>query len=114
VEIERVDSVGGLFGEVAHSLAQPVADRELVALCGEFGLVGFELAAAPVDLGRSPVELFHVDVAGLVEVGDAPALGGCLVDSALDLGELGGEQLVVGGGLARNQCLLAGEQRVGA
>jgi hypothetical protein len=82
VEVERVDPVGGLVGEVADPLAQPVADRELVALAGELVLLDLELVASAVDFGGSAVEFFHVDVAGLVEVGDQAALGGGFLDAA--------------------------------
>ena len=112
VEVERVDPVGGLGGEAGDALAQLVADRELVALGGELGLLGllgFELVAAGVDLGRSAVELFHVDVPGLVEVGDPAALGGGFLDAAREACELDVEELVVGGRFAGRECSLAGE-----
>ena len=114
VEVERVDSVGGLLGEVGDALAEAVADGELVALGCELGLLGLELAAATVELGCSTVEFEHVDVTGLVEVGDPSALGGCLFDAAGEAGELGVEDLVVRGRLPGDECAFAGEQDVGA
>ena len=67
-----------------------------------------------VDFGGSSVEFFHLDVAGLVEVGDPAALGGGFLDAAGEAVELGVEDFVVGGGLAGDERLLAGEQHVGA
>jgi len=114
VEVERVDPVGGLLGEVGDPLAQAVADGELVSLGGQFGLLGLKLPAAGVDLGCPAVELFHVDVAGLVEVGDPAAFGGGFLDAAGEARELGVEDFVVRRGLAGDERLLAGEQHVGA
>ena len=114
LEVERVDAGGGLLGEAGDALAQAVADGELVAPGGERGLLGLELRVADVDVGGAAVEFGHVDVSGLVEVGDASALGGGLVDAAREAGELGGQQLVVGRGLAADDRALGGEQDVGA
>ena len=85
-----------------------------MALGFEFGLLCLEVSAAGVDVAGSSVEFFHVDVAGLVEVGEAASLGGGLFDAALESVELGGEQLVVGGRLAGDERPLAGDEHVGA
>jgi hypothetical protein len=114
VEVERVDPVGGLVREAGDAAAEAVVEGELVALGGELGLLGLELVASAVDFGGSSVEFFHVDVAGLVEVGDPSPLGGGFVDAAGESVELGVQDFVVGGGLAADDCLLTGEQHVGA
>ena len=114
VEVERVDPVCGLLGEVGDALAEAVADGEFVTLGCELGLLGLELAAAAVEFGCSTVEFGHVDVTGLVEVGDPSALGGCLVHAAGEAGELSVEDLVVRRGLLGDECAFAGEQHVGA
>ena len=109
LEVEPVDSVGGLRGEVGDAAPQAVIDGELVML--GFELVAFDLepAVTRVDFGCSSVEFFHVDVTGLVEVGDAASFSGGLVDAAGEAVELGGEELVVGGGFAAEDGFLAGE-----
>jgi hypothetical protein len=66
-----------------------------------------------VSSGYSAAPLGHVDVSGLVEVGDPPALDGCLLDAADDPSELGGEDLILGGWFPDDEGLLAGEQHVG-
>ena len=56
-----------------------------------------------------------VDHAGLVEVSDAPSFGVRGLESTLQAGQLGGEQLVIGGwGVRCDGCLPGGDQvRVG-
>jgi hypothetical protein len=114
VEVERVDAGGGLVGEVADALAQAVADGEFVALGRQRGLLLLELGAAGVDFAGAAVEFGYVDVAGLVEIGDAASLGGGFVNAAREAGELGGEDFVVGCGLAADEGALGGQQDVGA
>ena len=70
--------------------------------------------SAGVDLSAASSHLGVVDHAGLVEVSDPPAFGVRGLESALQAGELGGEQLVVGGrGVRCDRCLSGGDQ-VGA
>jgi hypothetical protein len=56
-------------------------------------------AAAEAVVEGEFVEFFHVDVAGLVEVGDPSPLGGDFLDAAGEAVELGVEDFVVGGRL---------------
>lgn len=114
VEVEAVERLGDALGEAGQALAEQVAFGQLDSFGGKTGLLVGELPAAGVDLGGPPPDLGERKQPGLVEV-DQPAaftLGG--VELALQAGELGGEQLVVGGGLAGGDGSLAGEQDLGA
>jgi hypothetical protein len=113
VEVEGVDAVCGLGGEGVDASAQSVVVRELAALVDQGGALLLEGGGAGVDFADAVLEVGEVDHAGLVQVEQPAAFGLGLVDAALQPGELGGEELVVGCGGAGRQGAFAGEQRVG-
>src|SRR5262245_66104219 len=67
-----------------------------------------------VDVGGAALHLGQVDQPGLVEVDEAAPFGGGVVQMAVQAGEFGGEQFVVGGGCVGSHGLFAGEEHVGA
>ena len=106
---ELVDDGGHAGGEVLDAVAEPVAAGQVGAFDGQAGPLVLQLALAGGDPGGAALQFRHVDQPGLVEV-DQPAVftaGG--VELAVQAGELGGEQLVVGGGGVHRDGLLAGQ-----
>jgi hypothetical protein len=94
--VELVDHAADPFGEVVDSAVELVAADQGCMLVGEAGSFRLELAVACGDVSGPPLEVSHLDQAGLVEV-DQPTLFGIGgVDFAVQAGEFGGEQLIVG------------------
>jgi hypothetical protein len=71
------------------------------------------LAAASLDVLGPLGQLVRAEDARLVQVSQAPAFSGGGLDAPFEAGELFGEQLVVGGGLALGHGLLAGKEDLG-
>ena len=113
-EVEGVDAVGVSGGEVADGSLEPVVGCEFVPLVGEGLAFGLVAGSAGVELGGAAAEVGEVDESGLVEVDDAAAFGCGGVDLAVEPGELGGEELVVGDGAAFGDGPFAGGEDVGA
>jgi hypothetical protein len=96
-EVEGVEHVEDPGGEVTDAVTQLVVAGELVSLRGE-GVAAFgEVAAAVFDVGGAALQLGQLDEAGLVEVDEAAAFGVGGVELAVQSGQLGGEQFVIGG-----------------
>jgi hypothetical protein len=113
-EVEGVDQVQDPGGEVADAVTQLVVASQLVALCDQ-GVAAFgEVAAAVLDVGGAALQLGQLDEAGLVEVDEAAAFAVGGVELAVQSGQLGGEQVVVGGRGAHGEGLFAGGEHVGA
>src|SRR4029077_10214707 len=111
--VELVDDGGHPGGEVLDAVAEPVAAGQVGALGGQAGPLVLQLALAGGDPGGAALQFGHVDQPGLVEV-DQPAVftaGGA--GPAVQAGELGGEQLGVGGGGVPRDGLLPGQQQGG-
>ena len=96
--VEFVDDGADAVGEVLDALAEPVAS-------GEVGALGFEAAAfllgvalACSDRGGAALPFGHVDQPGLVGVDQPVVLGAGGLEPAVQAGQFGGEQLVVGDG----------------
>jgi hypothetical protein len=104
--VEVVDDGADAGGEVLDTAAELVAFGEFGALGGEAGPLAGDLALAGGDGGGAALELGHVDQAGLVEVDQAVALGAGGVELAVQAGELGGEQFVVGDGRVEGDGLI--------
>ena len=83
-------------GEVADAAAELVVAGERCALRGEAGPRCAELVAAVLDVGGAALQLGQLDEAGLVEVDEAAAFGVGGVELAVQAGQFGGEQFVVG------------------
>jgi hypothetical protein len=73
--VELVDHTADPFGEVVDSAVELVAAGQGGALLGQAGSFRLELAVAGGDVSGPPLEVSHLDQAGLVEV-DQPALLG--------------------------------------
>ena len=110
VNVEAVERLGHALGEAGQALAEPVALGEPAPFGGKTGLLVGELLAAGVDLSGPPPDLGEVQQPSLVEVDQPAAFGLGGVELALQAGELGAKQLVVGGGLAGGDGGLAGSQ----
>ena len=94
--------------------AELVVAGELLALRGEGVAALCEVVAAVLDLGGAALQVGQLEEPGLVEVDEAAAFGVGGVELAVQAGQLGAEQLVVGGGGAHGEGLLAGGEHVGA
>ena len=70
--IELVDYAVDPFGEVVDSAVDLVAADQGCMLVGEAGSFRLELAVAGGDVSGPPLEVSHLDQAGLVEVDQPP------------------------------------------
>jgi hypothetical protein len=107
--IELVDDGGHAGSEALDAVAEPVAAGQVGAFGGEAGTFLLGVALACGDRGGAALQFGHVDQPGLVEV-DQPAVfaaGG--FEPAVQAGQFGGEQLVVGDGCVHRDGLLAGQ-----
>jgi hypothetical protein len=84
---------------------------QLGSLGGQRLALVVEVLAAGLELGGPAGQLGGFDHPGLVEVGQAAALGLGSLGAAVQAGQLGGDQLVVGDrGLRRHRSLPGGQQ----
>ena len=109
--VEVVDDGADAGGEVLDAAAELVVLGKAGALGRESVAFGGEVFLPGGDGGGAALEFGHVDQAGLVEVDQAVVLGAGGVQLSAQPGELGGEQLVVGGGGVHGDGLLAGQQQ---
>ncbi len=107
--VELVDDGADAGGEVLDAVAEPVAAGEVGALGGKAGALVLEFALACGDRGGAALQFGHVDQGGLVEVDQPAVLAAGGLELAVEAGQLGGEQLVVGGGGMDGDGLLAGQ-----
>jgi len=94
--VELVYHFADLPGEVGDAAPEQVPVCERGALRGEGVSFVLLVALSRGDFGGAAVQLGQVDEPGLVEVGQPAPFGCGGVDLAVEAGELGGEQLVVG------------------
>jgi hypothetical protein len=113
-EVEGLEANERLLSEVGDALVEMVVLGKLGALGDKRVAFAFDAAGAPVELAGPPCHVGVVDYPGLVEVGEAAALGGCLFDPAVEAVELGGEQLVVGDRCGGDHGSFAGSEQLGA
>ena len=111
--VELVDDGADADGEVLDAVAEPVAAGEVGALGGEAGALVIEFALACGDRGGAALQFGHVDQPGLVEVDEPAVLAAGGLEFAVQAGQFGGEQLVVGDGSVHRDGLLAGQQQAG-
>ena len=90
------------------AVAEPVAAGQLGALACEAGALVFQFALACGDRGGAALQSWHVDQPGLVEVDQPVVLAAGGLEPAVQAGQFGGEQLVVGGRGVDRDGLLAG------
>jgi len=108
--VELVDDAADPFGEVVHAAAQLVASGQCGALFGEAGSLGLQVAVTVGDLGGAALQFGKLDQPGLVEVDQAAAFGVGGVDLAVQTGEFGAEQLVIGDGCGDRDRMLTGQE----
>ena len=94
--VEVVDDAADPCGEVVDAAVDLVPAGERGALLGEAGAFGLQVPVAGGDVGGAPLQLGQLDQPGLVEVDQAAFLGVGGVDLAVQPGELGAEELIVG------------------
>jgi hypothetical protein len=111
--VELVYHFADLPGEVGDAAAEQVPVGQRGALGGEAVPFGVQVTQAGGDFAGAAVQLGQVDEPGLVEVGQPAPFGCGGVDLAVEAGELGGEQLVVGNRGGDRDGLLAGQQHAG-
>ncbi len=111
--VELVDHFADLPGEVGDAAAEQVPVRERGPLGGEGVAFGLLVAQPRGDFAGAALQFGQLDEPGLVEVGEPAAFGCGGVDLAVEAGELGGEQLVVGDRGGDRDGLLAGQQHLG-
>ena len=114
IEVEAVEGCGGSFGEGADALTKPVVLGQLVALVGEGLALVVDAGASGVEFSGSALHLDELDEPGLVEVDEPVAFGEGGVGPAVEAGQLGGEQFIVGCRGAGGDGVFAGEEHVGA
>jgi hypothetical protein len=107
--VELVDYTADPFGEVVDSAVDLVAADQGCMLVGEAGSFRLELAVAGGDVGGPPLKVSRLDQAGLVEVDQPMLLGVGGVDLAVQPGELGREQLIVGDRSGDGDAVLSGQ-----
>jgi hypothetical protein len=112
--VEAVEGGKHLLGEGADALAEPVVGGQRVALGGQCLSLQGGLLLAGVELLGAALQLDQVQQPSLVAVNEAAAFGLGGFGLAVQPGELGGEQLVVGCWGAGGDVALAGQQHLGA
>jgi hypothetical protein len=105
--VELVDDGGHAGGEVLDAVAEPVAAGEGGALGGKAGAFALQFALPCGDSGGAALQLGHVDQPGLVEVDQPVVLAAGGLELAVEAGQFGGEQLIVGDGSVDCDGLLA-------
>lgn len=113
-EVEAVEGGKHLLGEGADALAEPVVGGERVALVGQCLSLQGGLLLAGVEFFRAALQLDQVQEPGLVAVDQSAAFGLGGFGLAVQVGELGREELVVGCWGAGGDGALAGQQHLGA
>jgi hypothetical protein len=106
--VELVDDGGHAGCEVLDAVAEPVAAGEVGALGGEAGAFVLQFALPRGDRGGAALQPGHVDQPGLVEVDQPVVLAAGGFEFAVQAGQFGGEQLVVGDGSVDCDGLFAG------
>ena len=97
-EVERAHRRRDPLGETADALPQPVVLGQGVAFLRQRVALAIEAATPAVELLGPALELDQLDHPGLVEIDQPPPLGLGGLGPALEAGELGAEQFVVGAG----------------
>ena len=106
--VKLIDDGSDAGGEVPDAVAEPVAAGQVGAFGGQAGPFVLEFALPCGDRGGATVQFGQVDQPGLVEVDQPVVLAAGGLELAVQAGELGGEQLVAGGGGVHRDGLLAG------
>jgi hypothetical protein len=111
--VEGVDDGVDAGGEVVHAAAELVVAGERGSFVGEAGSLVLQFVSAGGEFGGAALHFGEFDEAALVEVDEAATFGVGGVDFAVEAGQFGGEQFVVGDRGVQGDGLFAGEQLVG-
>jgi hypothetical protein len=109
--VELVDDGADAVGEVPDAAAEPVAAGEVGALGGQAGAFFLGVALACGDGGGAALQFGHADQPGLVEVDQPVVLAAGGLEPAVQAGQLGGQQPVVGDRGVHRDGLLPGQQQ---
>ena len=101
-------------GEVVHAAAELVVTGECGSFVDEAGSFVLQFFSACGDLGGAALHFGEFDKPALVEVDEAAPFGVGGVDLAVQSGQFGGEEFVVGDRGCQGDCLFAGQQLVGS
>ena len=112
--VEVVDDGVNAGGEVVHAVAELVITGERGSFVGEAGSLVLQLFSACGDLGGAALHFGEFDEPTLVEVDEAAAFGVGGVELAVQAGQFGGQEFVVGDWGVQGDGLFAGQQEVGA
>jgi hypothetical protein len=93
-EIQPIDGGSDPNGKAFDALPQPILVCQFVTLVSQCLPLRCEGAAPQFQFVTAAQKLFLLDEARLVEIGQAPALGGDGVDFSVEAGKLAGEQFV--------------------
>src|SRR5271156_2665067 len=111
--VEVVDDGVDAGGEVVHAAAELVVAGERGSFVGEAGSLVLQFFSAGGDFGGAALHFGEFDEGALVEVDEAAPFGVGGLDFAVESGQFGGEQFVVGDRGVQGDGLFAGEQLVG-
>ena len=100
-------------GEIVHAAAELVVTGERGSFVGESGSLVLQLFSAGGDFGGAALHFGEFDEPALVEVDEAAPFGIGGLDLAVESGQFGGEQFVVGDRSCQGEGLFAGQQLVG-
>jgi hypothetical protein len=96
-------------GEIVHPVTELVVTGELGSFVGEVGSLVLQLFSTCSDLSGAALRFGDFNESILVEVNEAAPLGVGSVDLAVQPGQFGGEEFVVGIGICRvTACSPAG------
>lgn len=95
VEIQLVDRRCDLLGEALDTFTQSVVFRQLLSLGDQRLPLRFQSVSPERQFLAAAQKLRTLDEIALVQIGQSAALGSSGLDFAIELGNLGSEQLVV-------------------
>ncbi len=113
LEVQPVQARQRPRGEGLDALAEAVVLGQLGPLCNQRLALVVDASATGVKLGGPAGHVGGPDHPGLVEVGQTAPLGLRGLGAAIQAGQLGREQLVVGDGCLRGHRRLSGGQQLG-
>ena len=94
--VEGVDDGVDAGGEVVHAAAELVVTGERGSFVGEAGSLVLQLFSAGGDFGGAALHFGEFDEPALVEVDEAAPFGVGGLDLAVQPGQFGGQEFVVG------------------
>ncbi len=111
--VEGVDDGVDAGGEVVDAVAELVVAGERGSFVGEAGSLVLQLFSAGGDFGGATLHFGQFDEPALVEVDETAPFGVGGLDFAVQSGQFGAEQFVVGDRGVQGDGLFAGQQLLG-